>query len=157
MTAAVTAGEAAAAADTARENAATMQTGGTSGGHAEMARTYATAAHTAYMAAKAASGDAATAVAAEDVTAAVRGAGQSRDCHGGRRRPPEAEAVKHAGFWRWRPLRGELLIDGTVKTVGDTSIDAEAAVSQRSDHRRQYGGHRPVGSMIFSPMHMAMR
>ena len=148
MTAAVTAGEAAAAADTARENAATMQTGGTSGGHAEMARTYATAAHTAYMAAKAASGDAA---AAEDVTAAVE-ARVKAEIAMADAVDAEAEAVKHAGF-SMAAARGELLIDGTVKTVGDTSIDAEAAASVVTTDDNTVATGRLANDL--QPMHMA--
>ena len=38
----------------------------------------------------------------------------------------------------------ELKIADTVKSVGDTTIDA-AASSQRGDHRRRDGGHRSAG------------
>ena len=127
MTAAVTADEAADAAEAAMENAATMQTKETSGGHAEMARTYATAAHTAYMAAKAASEDAA---AAEDVTAAVE-ARVAAEVAMAEAVDAEADATYHAGR-SMDDSAGELKIVGTIKTVGDTSIDAGAGATSNT-------------------------
>ena len=128
MTAVGTADEAVDAAEAARENAATMQTGGTSGGHAEMARTYATAAHTAYMAAKAASEDAA---AAEDVTAAVE-ARVAAEVAMAEAVDAEAKATYHAGL-AMDDANAELKIVGTLKTVGDTSIDAGAGGASNTD------------------------
>ena len=130
MAAAVTAGEAVAAADTARENTATMQTNETSSGHAEMALYYATKAQAAYMTAKTASDAAA---AATDVTTAVearvaaeRAMAEAVDA--------EAKATIHAGL-AMAAVDNELFIDGTVKTVAGTMIDAEAKNSVVSTDR----------------------
>ena len=122
MTAAGNAKTAADNADTARADAATLQTGETSEGLAEKAREQADAAQTAYMDAKTASDAAA---AADDLSDAImaqitaqnaRDAAQTAETNAGDYARMAADA---AG--------GELMIDGTMKSVGDTTVDAEAA------------------------------
>ena len=120
-----TASDNAAAASTAAAeavaNLATIQTGTTSAALAKEAADYAAKAMTAYMDAKAASE---TAVAAEDVTAAVE-ARLLADL-------AMADAVSYSitavekGTAAETAANAELIIVGTVKTVGDTSIDADA-------------------------------
>ncbi len=127
MTAAGNAGTAADDADAARANAATMQTDETSSGLAAKAREYAGAAHAAYMAAKAASEAAA---AAEDITAAVRAQVDAENAQA----DAEAAETKAAEYGQasMEAANAELMIDGTVKSVGGTdgtSIDATAARS----------------------------
>ena len=125
MTAAVTANTSADDADTARVNIATMQTGETSGGHAYMARHYADIAQTAYMAAKTASeaaADATTVSAAVEARVAAQAAMAEAVA-------AEADATFHAGL-SMTAVNAELLIDGTVKTVGGTSIDADVGATE---------------------------
>ena len=124
MTAAGNADTAATAAETARADAATLQTGETSGGLAEKARTYAGAAHAAYMYAKAASEDAAD---AEDITAAVRAQVDAENA-----RDAAQAAETKAGEYSQASMDAadaELMIDGTGKRVGGTSLDATAGSS----------------------------
>ena len=125
MTASTDAAGAVAAAMAAVANLATMQTGATAAGLAEEASTAAGKAMMAYMHAKAASEDAA---AAEDVTAAVEArvmaetAMASAVTYGmmATEKAGEAETAAMA----------ELMIDGTMKSVGETSINAQAARSE---------------------------
>ena len=125
MTASTDAAEAVAAAMAAVANLATMQTGATAGGLAEEASTAAGKAMMAYMHAKAASEAAA---AAEDVTAAVEArvmaetAMASAVTYGmmATEKAGEAETAAMA----------ELMIDGTMKSVGEMSINAEASRSE---------------------------
>ena len=127
-TAAMTAsGEAETAAMTAMAavaNLATMQTGATAGGLAYEAHTAAGKAMAAYMDAKAASEAAAE---AEDVTAAVTARIMAEEAM--------ADAVMYAmmasekGTAAETAAMAELMIDGTMKSVGETSIDAMAGAS----------------------------
>ena len=124
MIAAVAAGAAAGGADTARADVATMQTNGTSGDHAYMAHKYAKTANDESMKAMTAS---AAAAAADDLGVATRelvkaeiaraAADDARD-----------KAVKHADY-AIRDAANELKIVGTVKSVGDVSIDADAGAA----------------------------
>ena len=77
------------------------------------------------MAAKAAS---AAAAAAEDVTAATRALVNAENAMAAADSRRD-EAVKHADL-SMAAAANELKIVGTVKTVGDTSIDAEAGASE---------------------------
>ena len=121
MTAAGNAKTAADEADEARTNAATLQTGETSGGLAEKAREYADAAHDAYTNAKAASGAAAATESLADAIGAKIMAENARDAA----QAAETKAVEY-GQNSMDAAGAELLIDGTVKTVLDTTIDAVA-------------------------------
>ena len=121
MTASTDAADAVAAAMTAIANLATMQTGATAAGLAEEAQTAAGKAMMAYMHAKAASEAAAE---AEDVTAAVEARVMAETAM--------ANAVTYgttatdkAGEAETAAM-AELMIVGTVKTVGGTDLDAEA-------------------------------
>ena len=121
MTAAGNASDAANAAELARANAATMQTDEKSGGLAEKAREYADAAHGAYTDAKAASEAAAATEGLADAIEARIMAENARDAA----QAAETKAVEY-GQNSMDAAGAELLIDGTVKTVVDTSIDATA-------------------------------
>ena len=124
MTASTDAAEAVAAAMAAVANLATMQTGATAGGLADEAQTAADKATMAYMHAKAASEAAA---AAEDVVAAVEArlmaetSMASAVMYG-------MTATEKAGEAETAAM-AELMIDGTMKSVGETSIDAMAGAS----------------------------
>ena len=143
MTAAVTAKASADDADAARVNAATMQTNESSGGHAYMARHYAGIAEDERVKAEMAS---AAAAAAEDLAAVTRALVDAENAMAAAE-TASAEAVKHAGL-SMAAARGELLIDGTVKAVGETTIDANAG-GYRDDHRcrrdREDDAYRPAG------------
>ena len=121
MTAAVNANTSAENAYTARVNIATMQTGKTSGGHASMARDYADKAEAERVKAEMAS---AAAAAAEDVATVTRAQVNAEDALVAAM-AAEVEAAKHAGL-AIDATDNELFIDGTVKTVGGTSINANA-------------------------------
>ena len=105
-------------------NLATMQTNATAGGLADEAQAAADKAMAAYEHAKAASEDAA---AAEEVTAAVEARVLAETAM--------ANAVKYAatasekGTAAETAATAELMIVGTVKTVGGTDLDAEAGAS----------------------------
>ena len=121
MTAAANAKTSADNADAARENAATMQTGENSSGLAMKASAQADAAHSAYMDAKAASEAAA---AATEVAAAVRA---QADAENARDAAQEAETMAADYGQQSMDAAGmELKIDGTMKTIGGTTIDAAA-------------------------------
>ena len=125
MTASGEAATAAEAAMAAVANLATMQTGATSAGLADEAQTAADKAMLAYMDAKAASKAAAE---AEEVTAAVEARVMAEAAM--------ANAVKYAmmasekGTDAETAAMAELMIVGTVKTVGGTDIDATAGSSE---------------------------
>ena len=148
MTAAVTAKASADDADAARADVATMQTNESSGGHAYMARHYADIAQTAYMTAKTASEAAADATtvsaAVEARVAAVAAKKEAVDA--------EIDATKHAGL-AVDDAANELFVDGTVKSVGGTMLDANAAASTRTED-----GQKTETGLIESlnPMHTAM-
>ena len=125
MTAAGNASDAADAADMARANAATMQTGETSGDLAGKAREYANAAHKAYMAASAASEAAAEAT---DVTSAVRAHVDAENAQADGE-AAETKAVEY-GQNSMDAAAAELLIDDTVKRVGDAELDAKAPATK---------------------------
>ena len=118
--------EASGAAD-ATMNLATMQTKAMAGDQAAMAKTHADAAMTAYMAAKAASDAAA---AAEDAPTAIRAQIDAEAAQG----DAEAAAMKASEYseMAMASAMGELMIDGTMKSVGDTSVDAMAGASSVS-------------------------
>ena len=124
MTASTDAAEAVAAAMAAVANLATMQTGATAAGLAEEAQTAAGKAMMAYMHAKAASEAAAE---AEDVTAAVEARVMAETAmanavtYG-------TTATEKAGEAETAAI-AELKIDGTMKSVGEMSIDAMAGAS----------------------------
>ena len=128
-TAAMTAsGDAATAAEAAMDavaNLATMQTGATAGGLADEAQTAAGKAMMAYMDAKAASEAAAE---AEEVTAAVEARIMAETAMG--------NAVKYGTMATDKAteaetaVMAELMIVVTVKTVGDTSLDATAGSTE---------------------------
>ena len=128
MIAAGTANTSADDADEAKVNAATMQTGETSSGHAYMARHYAEIAQTAYMTAKTASEAAA---AATTVSAAVR-AQVAAEAAMSEAVAAEADADTHAGL-AMTAAGNELKIVGTVKTVGGTSLNANAGTLTEDD------------------------
>ena len=124
MTAAGAAGDAADDADTARVNIATMQTGETgktSGGHAYMARHYADEAEAERVKAETAS---AAAAAAEDIATATRALVNAEEALLAAKDAADKAAI-HAGL-AMDATDNELFIDGTVKTVGGTSINANA-------------------------------
>ena len=124
MTASGEAATAAAAAMTAVANLATMQTDATAAGLADEAQTAADNAMAAYMDAKAASEAAAE---AEVVTAAVEARIMADEAM--------ADAVKYAmmalekGTAAETAAMAELMIDGKDKSVGGTSVNADAASS----------------------------
>ena len=124
MTASTDAATAAAAAMAAVANLATMQTNATAGGLADEAQTAAGKAKAAYMHAKAASEAAAD---AEDVTAAVVARVMAVEA--------SANAVMYAmtasekSTAAQTAAMAELMIDGKDKSVGGTSVNADAATS----------------------------
>ena len=124
MTAAGNAMTAATAATEAGENLATMQTGETSSSLATKASEQAALAHAAYMAAKTASE---AAEAATDVTAAVEAKVAAETALAN-----AMAAETMAGDYSKMAVDAagnELIIEGTVKTVGGTSLDATAGAS----------------------------
>ena len=127
-TAAMTAsGEAEAAAEAAKNaiaNLATMQTGATSATLADEAAAAAYKAMAAYEVAKAASEAAA---AAEDVTAAVEAKVAAENAQAAAE--TAATEASEKGTAAETAAMAELMIDGTVKTVGGTDLDAEAGSS----------------------------
>ena len=125
MTAAGNAATSATEATEAVANLATVQTGETSRGLATKAGDQAALAHAAYMTAKTAS-DAAEA--ATDVTAAVRA---QVDAENALADAMAAETMaRDYGQMAMDAAGNELIIEGTVKTVGGTSLDAEAPASR---------------------------
>ena len=124
MTAAGNAATSADDADAARANAATMQTGESSSGIAAMARAQAMAADDAYMAAKKASEAAA---AADNVTDAVKAQVMAESAQEDAEMA-ESNAAKYAQM-AMDAADGELMISGTMKSVGDTTVDATAGAS----------------------------
>ena len=124
MTASTDAAEAVAAAMAAVANLATMQTGATAGGLADEAQTAADKAMMAYMHAKKASEDAA---AAEGVAAAVE-ARLMAETSMANAVMYGMTATEKAGEAETAAM-AELMIDGTMKSVGETSIDAMAGAS----------------------------
>ena len=124
MTAAGNAAGSATAATEAGENLATMQTGETSRGLATKAGEQAALAHAAYMTAKTASE---AAEAATDVTAAVEAKVAAETALAN-----AMAAETMAGDYSKMAVDAagnELIIEGTVKTVGGTSLDATAGAS----------------------------
>ena len=109
----------------ATANLATAQTGAMAMSQADAAQEQADAAMAAYMAAKAASDAAA---AAEDAPAAIR----AQITAEAEQAKAEAAAMKASeyGDMAMASAMGELMIDGTMKSVGETSIDAEAPKSE---------------------------
>ena len=124
MTAAGNAATSATAAMEAGDNLATMQTRETSSGLATKAGEQADLAHAAYMAAKTASDDAAEAT---DVTTAVE-AKVAAETALADAMAAETKAGEY-GQMAVDAAGNELMIDGTVKTVGGTSLDATAGSS----------------------------
>ena len=108
-------------------NLATMQTGAMAGSQAAMAQEQADAAMAAYMTAKAASDRAA---AATDTSAAIR----AQIAAEAAQEDAEAAAMKADDYSKkaMASAMGELMIDGTMKSVGETSIDAMAGASSVS-------------------------
>ncbi len=108
-------------------NLATMQTGAVAGSEAAMAKEHANDAMTAYMAAKAASDMAAEAT---DATAAIRAQLAAEDAQ------VDAEAAamnaEKYGDMAMASVMKELKINGTMKSVGATTIDAMAGASSVS-------------------------
>ena len=109
----------------ATENLATAQTGAMAMSQADKAQEQADAAMAAYMAAKAASDMAA---AATDASAGIRAQIAAEAAQG----DAEAAAMKASEYseMAMASAMGELMIDGTMKSVGDTTIDAEAPRSE---------------------------
>ena len=128
MTAAGNANTTATETETKRATAATLQTGETSEGLAEKAREQAGMAHTAYMAAKAASEKAAAADNVPDAIRAQVDAENARDAA----KTAETNAGSYAQMAE-DAADVELMIDVTVKSVGDTTIDAAADRSVVTD------------------------
>ena len=151
MTAAGNANTTAMEAETARATAATLQTGETSEGLAEKAREQAGMAHTAYMDAKAASEAAAAADNVSDAIRAQVDAENARDAA----QTAETNADNYAQMAA-DAADGELMIDVTVKSVGDTTIDAaasrsvvtagEGATAQVTDTGLQAKGDLPMAT-----------
>ena len=108
-------------------NLATMQTGAMAGSQAAMAQEQADAAMAAYMTAKAASDRAA---AATDTSAAIR----AQIAAEAAQEDAEAAAMKADDYSdkAVASAMGELMIDGTMKSVGETTIDAMAGASSVS-------------------------
>ena len=108
----------------ATANLATAQTGAMAMSQADAAQEQADAAMAAYMAAKAASDAAA---AATDATAAIR----AQITAEAEQAKAEAAAMKASeyGDKAMASAMGELMIDGTMKSVGDTTVDAMAGAS----------------------------
>jgi len=105
-------------------NLATMQTGGMAGSEAAKAQEQADAAMAAYMDAKSASDDAA---AATETEAAIRAQIAAEAAQGDAE--AAAEMAKKYGDMAMASAMGELMIDGTMKSVGDTTVDAMAGAS----------------------------
>ena len=115
-------------ADTARTNIATMQTNENSGMHARAARDNADTAMAAYMDAKAASeaaDEALTVAAAVEARLGAQGAQKSAEENA-------AMAGENKGSAE-ESVVGALFIDGTVKTVGGTTVDATAKARRETD------------------------
>ena len=153
MTAAGNAATAATAAVDAGENLATLQTGETSSSLATKASEQATLAQAAYMAAMKASEDAAEAT---DVTTAVE-AKVAAEAALANAMAAETMAVKY-GKMAMDADDNELIIEGTVKTVGGTSLDAAAGslvekVGTGEDEQTTITGLLPD---IDQPMHTVM-
>lgn len=127
MTASGDADMAADGAEAATMNLATLQTGAMASDQAAKARMYADAAMQAYMDAKAASDAAA---AATDTGAAIRAQIDAEDAQA-----TAEEAAMKAGEYGDMAVEtamGELMIDGAMKSVGDTSVNAMAGASSVS-------------------------
>ena len=131
-------------ADTARTNIATMQTNEKSGMYAGAARENADTAMAAYMDAKAASeaADEALTVAAVvearlDAEGAQKSAEENATMAGENKDSAVAAVV------------GALFIDGTVKTVGETTVDANAKARTEIDN----GQYTITGLIEGKPMH----
>ena len=127
MTASDNAAMAASGAADATMNLATMQTGAMAMSQADKAKMQAEAAMAAYMDAKAASDRAA---AATDTSAAIRAQIDAEAAQA----DAEAAAMKASeyGDMAMASAMGELMIDGTMKSVGETSINAMAGASSVS-------------------------
>ena len=125
MTESDNAATAAAAAMAAVANLATMQTGATAGGLADEAQTAAGKAMMAYMGAKKASEDAAE---AEDVTAAVEARVMAVEASANA--VTYAMAASEKSTAAQTAAMAELMIDGKDKSVGGTSVNADAASSE---------------------------
>ena len=119
------AAEAAAEAATATANLATAQTGAMAAGHAEAAQKAADDAMAAYMNAKTASDAAAAATLASVAGAALDDATEAQMAAEAAQKAAEAAAMMAS-----EAAMMELMIDGTMKSVGDTTIDAEAPRSE---------------------------
>ena len=153
MTAAGNAASSATAAVEAGENLATLQTGETSSSLAAKASEQAALAHAAYAAAKTASEAAA---AATEVTAAVRAQVDAENALADAM-AAETMADKY-GKMAMDADDNELIIEGTVKTVGGTSLDATAGslvekVGTGADEQTTITGLLPDGDQ---PMHTVM-
>ena len=124
MTASTGAAEAVAAAVTAVANLATTQTGEMAGAQAAKAHEYAAAAMAAYMDAKMASDAAAAATTTSDAV-------EARVAAVAAQKAAETAAMKAGEYIELAvaSAAGELMIDGTVKSVGDTTVNAAAAAS----------------------------
>ena len=111
----------------ATANLATAQTGAMAMSQADAAQEQADAAMAAYMAAKAASDAAA---AATDATAAIR----AQITAEAEQAKAEAAAMKASeyGDKAMASAMGELMIDGTMKSVGETTVDADAPNNVRT-------------------------
>ena len=105
-------------------NLATMQTGATAKGLAQEAEDAAAKAMAAYMAAKSAS---AAAAAAETVTAAVLAQGRAEAAQADAEMYEETAEEK--GLAAETAAAMELMISGTMKSVGDSTVDATAGKS----------------------------
>ena len=125
MTASGEAATAAEAAMAAVANLATMQTNATAGGLADEAQTAAGKAMMAYMGAKKASEDAAE---AEDVTAAVEARVMAVEASANA--VTYAMAASEKSTAAQTAVMAELMIDGKDKSVGGTSVNADAASSE---------------------------
>ncbi len=110
---------------TAGENLATMQTDAMSAAQAAKAQDYADTAMAAYMDAKEASEAAADAT---TVTAAVEAKADAEDARDAAQ-AAEEKAVEY-GEMAEESAMGELMISGTMKSVGSTTVDAAAPKSE---------------------------
>ena len=127
MTASTKADTAAGGAEAATMNLATLQTGEMANMYAMEARKYAGMAMTAYMDAKKASGDAAAATDALAATRALVTAETAKMAAEGHANMADEKAMKAT-----EAVMMELMIDGTMKSVGETSVDAAAGASSVS-------------------------
>ena len=111
----------------ATANLATMQTGAMAMSQADKAKEQADAAMAAYMAAKAASDAAA---AAEDAPTAIR----AQITAEAEQEKAEAAEMKAGDYGKkaMASAMGELMIDGTMKSVGEATVDATAGASSVS-------------------------